>query len=89
LAEGFLEDNERSARRRMIPEDEKLCKHEYTDLYAGAGTHKNDPHIAIQAFYCTYCLDIRIKTYKTHNYAINRDLLEQYYEDNEGDTICE
>lgn len=69
------------------PEDEKLCKHEYTDLYAGAGTHKDNPYLNIQPFFCIYCLQIRTKTYSIRNHAISKDFLEQYYED-KGDIGC-
>lgn len=62
----------------MKPEEDKvICKHEWYDFYGGMGTDKDDPTLALQAFYCKFCLEIRIKTYNQSRYKLN---LEDYYE---------
>lgn len=73
----------------MIPEEDKyLCRHDYKDLYGGDGVLSTDPYVAIVAFYCRWCLDIRLKTYSRKKYAISREFLEDFNQDNAEGEAC-
>jgi hypothetical protein len=67
-----------------IPEEDKylmreptqpgICKHDWMDMYAGSGITKNDPTIALQAFFCKKCLVIRIKEWDQSRYKLRADV---------------
>lgn len=69
-------------------EDKYLCKHEWVDLYEGSGVSAKDPYVALNAFFCKWCLDIRVKSYSQHRYAISKELLEDFRDNSvEGDAM--
>lgn len=57
-----------------IPEEDlMLCKHQWVDLYNGSGVTRHNPDIALQAFYCKFCLQIRVKSWNQARYRLSED----------------
>lgn len=53
-------------------------RHEFSDLYHGSGISKDNPMICLQAFFCKFCLQIRIKAWDQSGYKIDDDFLERW-----------
>ena len=48
-------------------------KHEWVDLYNGGGFVKGHPERALAAFFCKWCLSIRIREFDQSRYNLNID----------------
>lgn len=64
-----------------IPEEDKLLKrqpvdlhkHEWVDMYNGGGFVKGHVERALMAFYCKWCLKIRVREFDQSHYNLNVD----------------
>lgn len=62
-----------------IPEEDKnLCIHDWKDMYGGDGTDQRDPYKVYQAFFCSKCLDIRVKSWNRTRYKLDPQFLEEF-----------
>jgi hypothetical protein len=61
-------------RNAVVAEDAALCKHEWVDLYGGAGTDRYRVNTALAAFFCKWCLEIRVKAWSQVRYRLNQEL---------------
>lgn len=70
----------------QVPEEDKLlCEHVWKDLYGSEGVDKDDPNVALIAFYCEKCLIIKVKSYPQHRYYKRREWLEEFEENKQGE----
>lgn len=58
-----------------MEEDKYLCRHDWKDMYGGDGVDQKNPYKAFQAFYCTKCLDIRVKSWSRLRYKLDANYL--------------
>lgn len=50
-----------------------MHRHEWVDMYNGGGFVKGHPERGLTAFFCKWCLQIRIKEFDQSRYNLNID----------------
>lgn len=56
------------------PEEDKLLHtHEWMDLYNGSGFRRGDVTKSLVAFFCKWCLQIRVRSFDQTQYNLNYD----------------